>query len=201
MVHVEAHRFHPDQPQVQLGEPEDHPPGLILPNGEINWNCPCLGGMAIGLLYILKRQQKNLLTISSGPCGIEFREAFSCFHYSQEEPKGKECLPKFADMQECMKQYPELYEEKKADKEEAGEAETPKEAGEAETIKEEAGEDEKPKEGGAEDKETEGAAATEAGTKDEEVAKPEAETSYGKAEEANKEDPSEPAVSAEEVKS
>ena len=37
------------QTQVQLGEPEDHPPGLILPNGEINWNCPCLGGMAIGL--------------------------------------------------------------------------------------------------------------------------------------------------------
>merc|ERR1712018_950184 len=34
--------------KVQPGEPEDHPPGLILPNGEINWNCPCLGGMAIG---------------------------------------------------------------------------------------------------------------------------------------------------------
>merc|ERR1712130_13175 len=45
--------------KVQLGEPEDHPLGLILPNGEINWNCPCLGGMAIG------------------PCGIEFREAIS----------------------------------------------------------------------------------------------------------------------------
>lgn len=38
-------------------------PGLILPNGDINWNCPCLGGMA------------------TGPCGVEFREAFSCFHY------------------------------------------------------------------------------------------------------------------------
>ena len=44
--------------------PEDEePPGLILPSGEINWNCPCLGGMA------------------TGPCGVEFREAFSCFHY------------------------------------------------------------------------------------------------------------------------
>lgn len=42
---------------------EEEPPGLILPNGEINWNCPCLGGMA------------------TGPCGVEFREAFSCFHY------------------------------------------------------------------------------------------------------------------------
>uniref|UniRef100_A0A8C6U511 Coiled-coil-helix-coiled-coil-helix domain containing 4b n=1 Tax=Neogobius melanostomus TaxID=47308 RepID=A0A8C6U511_9GOBI len=44
--------------------------GLILPSGEINWNCPCLGGMA------------------SGPCGSEFKEAFSCFHYSKEEVKG-----------------------------------------------------------------------------------------------------------------
>ncbi|OTF77965.1 mitochondrial intermembrane space import and assembly protein, partial [Euroglyphus maynei] len=32
--------------------------GLIMPNGELNFNCPCLGGMA------------------SGPCGYEFREAF-----------------------------------------------------------------------------------------------------------------------------
>merc|ERR1711936_1229332 len=70
--------------EVQLGEPEDHPPGLILPNGEINWNCPCLGGMAIG------------------PCGIEFREAFSCFHYSEAEPKGSDCLEQFAGMQRCM---------------------------------------------------------------------------------------------------
>lgn len=38
-------------------------PGLILESGEINWNCPCLGGMA------------------TGPCGVEFRDAFSCFHY------------------------------------------------------------------------------------------------------------------------
>lgn len=81
--------------KVELGEAEDGPPGLILPNGEINWNCPCLGGMAVG------------------PCGVEFREAFSCFHYSTEEPKGKDCLDKFATMQECMKEYPELYEERK----------------------------------------------------------------------------------------
>ncbi|CAG0892326.1 unnamed protein product [Cyprideis torosa] len=40
---------------------EDEPEGIILPNGEINWNCPCLGGMA------------------TGPCGYEFRQAFSCF--------------------------------------------------------------------------------------------------------------------------
>lgn len=68
---------------------EDH--GLILPNGDINWNCPCLGGMA------------------SGPCGQQFKEAFSCFHYSKEEVKGSECLENFRSMQECMQRYPELY--------------------------------------------------------------------------------------------
>lgn len=45
--------------------------------GEINWDCPCLGGMA------------------HGPCGEEFKAAFSCFVYSNEEPKGVECIDKF----------------------------------------------------------------------------------------------------------
>lgn len=45
--------------------------------GEINWDCPCLGGMA------------------HGPCGEEFRAAFSCFVYSEEEPKGMDCIDKF----------------------------------------------------------------------------------------------------------
>jgi intermembrane space import and assembly protein 40 len=58
---------------VTLPEP-DPQPGLILPNGDINWNCPCLGGMA------------------TGPCGVEFRNAFSCFHYSESEPKGNALL-------------------------------------------------------------------------------------------------------------
>lgn len=58
---------------IKLSEP-DPQPGLILSNGDINWNCPCLGGMA------------------TGPCGVEFREAFSCFHYSGAEPKGKYIL-------------------------------------------------------------------------------------------------------------
>ena len=45
--------------------------------GEINWDCPCLGGMA------------------HGPCGEEFKAAFSCFVYSNEEPKGVECIERF----------------------------------------------------------------------------------------------------------
>jgi intermembrane space import and assembly protein 40 len=45
--------------------------------GEINWDCPCLGGMA------------------DGPCGEQFKAAFSCFVYSTEEPKGMDCIEKF----------------------------------------------------------------------------------------------------------
>lgn len=45
--------------------------------GEINWDCPCLGGMA------------------DGPCGEDFKAAFSCFVYSTEEPKGIDCIEKF----------------------------------------------------------------------------------------------------------
>ncbi|CEN61220.1 Putative Mitochondrial intermembrane space import and assembly protein 40 [Aspergillus calidoustus] len=59
--------------------------------GEINWDCPCLGGMAYG------------------PCGEEFRNAFSCFVYSEEEPKGIDCIDKFKAMQDCFRQYPEVY--------------------------------------------------------------------------------------------
>ena len=59
--------------------------------GEINWDCPCLGGMA------------------HGPCGEEFRAAFSCFVFSQEEPKGMDCIDKFKGMQECFRRHPDVY--------------------------------------------------------------------------------------------
>ncbi|CAK1553364.1 unnamed protein product [Leptosia nina] len=71
--------------------PPEAAPGLLMPDGSINWGCPCLGGMA------------------TGPCGSQFRDAFSCFHYSEAEPKGSDCYEKFSIMQECMAQYPELY--------------------------------------------------------------------------------------------
>ena len=82
---------------------EEKPQGLITEDGEINWNCPCLGGMAVG------------------PCGVEFRDAFSCFHYSEADPKGADCIEKFQAMQDCMKQYPDLYDDdkKEADLEKA----------------------------------------------------------------------------------
>jgi mitochondrial intermembrane space import and assembly protein 40 len=59
--------------------------------GEINWDCPCLGGMAYG------------------PCGLQFREAFSCFVFSEQEPKGIECVEKFKAMQDCFREHPEVY--------------------------------------------------------------------------------------------
>ncbi|KAK6336970.1 Oxidoreductase [Orbilia javanica] len=68
--------------------------------GEINWDCPCLGGMA------------------HGPCGEEFREAFSCFVFSKEEPKGVDCIEKFKGMQTCFQKYPEIYGAAPSDDEE-----------------------------------------------------------------------------------
>ncbi|CAM0139060.1 putative ATP-dependent RNA helicase ucp12 [Umbelopsis sp. WA50703] len=59
--------------------------------GEINWDCPCLGGMA------------------QGPCGEEFKKSFSCFVYSEAEPKGVDCVENFRAMQDCFRQHPDIY--------------------------------------------------------------------------------------------
>jgi len=61
----------------ELEEEADQQGAFNPETGEINWDCPCLGGMA------------------HGPCGEEFKAAFSCFVYSNEEPKGMECIEKF----------------------------------------------------------------------------------------------------------
>ncbi|KAK9475491.1 mitochondrial intermembrane space import and assembly protein-like protein 40 [Dipodascopsis tothii] len=68
--------------------------------GEINWDCPCLGGMA------------------KGPCGEEFKAAFSCFVFSESEPKGADCVEKFFGMQECFRKYPEVYKDELRDDDE-----------------------------------------------------------------------------------
>ena len=59
--------------------------------GEINWDCPCLGGLA------------------HGPCGQQFREAFSCFVHSEADPKGIDCVEKFKAMQDCFREHPDVY--------------------------------------------------------------------------------------------
>jgi len=74
--------------------------GIMLPSGEINWDCPCLGGMA------------------HGPCGEDFKSAFSCFVHSEAEVKGSDCLTQFQAMQDCMVQYPEIYKDEDQDDEE-----------------------------------------------------------------------------------
>lgn len=33
--------------------------------------------------------------MAHGPCGEEFKAAFSCFVYSNDEPKGIDCIEKF----------------------------------------------------------------------------------------------------------
>jgi intermembrane space import and assembly protein 40 len=44
-----------------------------------------------------------------GPCGEQFREAFSCFVFSKDEPKGIDCIDKFKGMQDCFREHPEIY--------------------------------------------------------------------------------------------
>ncbi|KAL2120231.1 hypothetical protein VTJ04DRAFT_4257 [Mycothermus thermophilus] len=111
------------QGQLEPGSPEalEHEAqeqGAFNPEtGEINWDCPCLGGMA------------------HGPCGEEFKAAFSCFVYSKEEPKGMDCIDKFQDMQTCFRKYPEVYGSELADDDE--EEGSPAEGGEAPAKKDE----------------------------------------------------------------
>ncbi|KAI9819356.1 MAG: Oxidoreductase [Thelocarpon impressellum] len=84
----------PQSPQA-LEEEADSQGAFNPETGEINWDCPCLGGMA------------------HGPCGEEFRSAFSCFVYSTEEPKGMDCIDRFkyADMQAHQTRHPDIYGE------------------------------------------------------------------------------------------
>jgi len=73
---TEAETAVPEVENPELG-PLDQGGAFNPETGEINWDCPCLGGMA------------------HGPCGEEFKAAFSCFVFSTEEPKGMECIDKF----------------------------------------------------------------------------------------------------------
>ncbi|KAI8239208.1 Mitochondrial intermembrane space import and assembly protein 40 [Colletotrichum sp. SAR 10_99] len=89
----------PGSPEALEAEADQQ--GAFNPEtGEINWDCPCLGGMA------------------DGPCGEEFKAAFSCFVYSKEEPKGMDCIEKFQGMQTCFRKYPDVYGAELADDEE-----------------------------------------------------------------------------------
>jgi intermembrane space import and assembly protein 40 len=73
------------------GEHDENGDAFNPVTGEINWDCPCLGGMA------------------HGTCGPEFKEAFSCFVFSEDEPKGINCVEKFKAMQNCFREHPDEY--------------------------------------------------------------------------------------------
>ncbi|KAK0621990.1 hypothetical protein B0T17DRAFT_535592 [Bombardia bombarda] len=111
---AEAHE--PGSPEAL--EQEAAAQGAFNPEtGEINWDCPCLGGMA------------------DGPCGEEFKAAFSCFVYSTDEPKGMDCIDKFQHMQDCFRKYPDVYGAEIADDEDEAPASAP-EGAEAALAKE-----------------------------------------------------------------
>ncbi|KAG2196919.1 hypothetical protein INT47_005143 [Mucor saturninus] len=80
---------------------DEEPASAFNPEtGEINWDCPCLGGMA------------------QGPCGEQFKAAFSCFVFSEAEPKGLDCVDKFKGMQDCFRLHPDVYGDEIDDDEE-----------------------------------------------------------------------------------
>ena len=58
--------------------------------------------------------------MAHGPCGEDFKSAFSCFVHSEAEVKGSDCLTEFQAMQDCMVQYPEIYKDEDQDEENTG---------------------------------------------------------------------------------
>lgn len=97
-----------EESEEQTGQQSAYDPET----GEINWDCPCLGGMA------------------HGPCGEQFKLAFSCFVYSEAEPKGIDCVDKFKAMQDCFREHPDVYKDEIED-DEAANAQFEKEEAEA----------------------------------------------------------------------
>ncbi|MCJ1312112.1 Oxidoreductase [Agyrium rufum] len=93
----------PETPMSEIEEEASQQGAFNEETGEINWDCSCLGGMAYG------------------PCGEEFRAAFSCFVYSKEEPKGMECIEQFKGMQTCFRAHPDVYGAELDEDEEAAE--------------------------------------------------------------------------------
>lgn len=64
--------------------------GMMMPDGSIDWSCPCLGALPYG------------------PCGFEFREFFGCLKL--EEETKSECTEKFLQMKSCFSKFPKLYQ-------------------------------------------------------------------------------------------
>uniref|UniRef100_H2Z7L2 GCK domain-containing protein n=1 Tax=Ciona savignyi TaxID=51511 RepID=H2Z7L2_CIOSA len=86
----------PSTTQLQPDDPQDldtSNAGAILPNGEINWDCPCLGNLP------------------NGPCGSSFREAFSCWveNKDNEEAFADKCFENFTTWENCLGEHRDIY--------------------------------------------------------------------------------------------
>ncbi|KAI3641682.1 hypothetical protein MIR68_000250 [Amoeboaphelidium protococcarum] len=86
-----------DQQQSDVAGDRDEQSAYNPETKEINWDCPCLAGMADPAL----------------PCTPQFKEAFSCFVFSpdstEDRMKGAECVDLFKAMQDCFQKFPEAY--------------------------------------------------------------------------------------------
>ncbi|KAL3851984.1 hypothetical protein ACJMK2_015673 [Sinanodonta woodiana] len=65
-------------------ESKDEEPGFTLPNGDINWHCPCHGSDIFG------------------PCAVEYREARTCLHNSKTDPRGTDCHDSIMPWIRCL---------------------------------------------------------------------------------------------------
>ncbi|XP_039263634.1 mitochondrial intermembrane space import and assembly protein 40-like [Styela clava] len=67
--------------------------GAILPNGDINWDCPCLGNLP------------------NGPCGPSFREAFTCWVENRDDQDSfaEKCFDNFSKWEDCLSENRDIY--------------------------------------------------------------------------------------------
>ena len=65
----------------------------FLPNGEINWNCPCHGNM----IY--------------GPCALEYREFLTSCVFPKDEASDAMCRAKHMSLEKCVALYPTVFPE------------------------------------------------------------------------------------------
>ena len=73
--------------------------GAILPDGSINWDCPCLGNLP------------------NGPCGPSFRESFQCWVEYRDDEKdfAEKCYDKFISWEGCLSQHKAIYRPEEQD--------------------------------------------------------------------------------------
>jgi len=88
--------FHVDTEDLKDVEDPKKAYGAFDPvRREIDWDCPCIGGAL------------------KGPCAEDFKQAFSCFVYSEEADKGSDCYNEFLNMNHCFGENAAYYEEEK----------------------------------------------------------------------------------------